>query len=204
MFTGIIKQTGRFKAYHLGKKEMSIDAPEMDWALNLGDSLAVNGVCLSLTKKKKEVLSFNLSPETLKTTTLGSLRRGDRLNLEPPLTLSDPLSGHLVTGHIDDTGKILKVIPRKEGKRIVITYPSQLRPFFIPKGSVAVDGVSLTIACLEESRFQVEIIPLTLKNTNLSDLRPGSEVNLECDILGKYMYNYSVTNTKKLIEDSNK
>ncbi len=192
MFTGIIKHTGRFKAYILGKQEMAIEAPTVAPDIKIGDSLSVNGVCLSLVKKKKDWLSFNLSPETLTKTTLGSLRRDDRLNLEAPLTLSDPLSGHLVTGHIDEKGKIIKIETRKNGKRITIRFPYELSPYFIPKGSVSVDGVSLTIASVKNNHLEVEIIPITLKDTNLSDLKTGSEVNIECDIIGKYVYNYSV------------
>jgi len=197
MFTGIIKYTGRFQSYALGKQEMSIRAPSAASELKIGDSLSVNGVCLSLVKKKKDYLTFNLSPETLSRTTLGSLRRGDCLNLEPPLTLADPLSGHLVTGHIDDKGKAVKVENRKKGKRITLKYPPELRPYFIPKGSVAVDGVSLTIASIKNNHLDIEIIPITLQETNLSELKTGSEVNIECDIIGKYVYNYTVKKETK-------
>jgi riboflavin synthase len=194
MFTGIIRYTGRFKAYTLGKQEMAIEAPTLASDIKIGGSLSVNGVCLSLIKKKKGLLYFNLSPETLIKTTLGSLRRDDRLNLEIPLTLSEPLSGHLVTGHIDEKGKVIKIETRKKGKRITIRFPHELSPYFIPKGSVAVDGVSLTIASVKNNHLEVEIIPITLRDTSLSDLRTGWEVNIECDIIGKYVYNYSVKN----------
>lgn len=197
MFTGIIKNTGRFRAYALGKQEMTIQAPTVAPDINIGGSLSANGVCLSLVKKKKDMLTFNLSPETLTKTTLGSLHRGDRLNLELPLTLQDPLSGHLVTGHIDDKGKVIKVETRRKGKRISLKFPPELRPYFIPKGSVAVDGVSLTIASIQNNYLDIEIIPITLEDTNLSDLKIGSEVNLECDIIGKYVYNYTVKSEMK-------
>jgi len=194
MFTGIIRHTGRFKAYTLGKQEMAIEAPTLASDIKIGGSLSVNGVCLSLIKKKKGLLYFNLSPETLTKTTLGSLRRDDLLNLEAPLTLSDPLSGHLVTGHVDEKGKVIKIETRQKGKRITIRFPHELSPYFIPKGSVAVDGVSLTISSVKNNHIEVEIIPITLKDTNLSYLRTGWEVNIECDIIGKYVYNYSVKN----------
>ncbi len=194
MFTGIIKHTGQFRAYTLGKQEIAVEAPTLASSLHKGDSLSVNGVCLSIIKKEKNILYFNLSPETLQKTTLGSLRRGDRLNLESPVTLSEPLSGHLVTGHIDDKGKITKIETRKEGKRVTVRFPDELKPYFIPKGSVAVDGVSLTIASVKNNLFEVEIIPITLKDTQFSDLKTGREVNIECDIIGKYVYN---TMTKK-------
>jgi riboflavin synthase len=194
MFTGIIRHTGRFRAYTLGKQEMVIEAPTIASDIKIGDSLSVNGVCLSLIKKKKDLLSFNLSQETLTKTTLGSLRRNDRLNLEAPLTPSDFLSGHLVTGHIDEKGKVIKIETRKNGKRITIRFPHELSHYFIPKGSVAVDGVSLTISYMKNNHLEIEIIPITLESTSLSDLKTGCEVNIECDIIGKYVYNYSVKN----------
>jgi riboflavin synthase len=190
MFTGIISHRGIFKEYRKGKQELVIEAPELVDQLEMGDSLAVNGACLSLTQKEKNTLCFDLSKETLSQTSLGSLRKGDQLNLELSLTLSTPLSGHLVTGHIDSTGKIKTVQKRGEGIRMAVTFPKDLRPYFIPKGSVAIDGVSLTIAQMLSSTLEVEIIPITLKNSNLGLLRPGSTVNIECDILGKYVYNW--------------
>jgi len=193
MFTGIIKHQGQFKAYTLGKQEMAIEASTVAPYIKIGDSLSVNGVCLSLIKKKRDILYFNLSPETLNKTTLGSLRKGAPLNLEFPLTLSEPLSGHLVTGHTDEKGKVIKVVTRKNGKRITIKFPSELKPYFTPKGSVALEGVSLTVASVGKNYLEVEIIPVTLKDTNLSDLKTGSEVNIECDIIGKYVYNYLVS-----------
>lgn len=190
MFTGIIQYIGVFKEYRRGKQELVTKAPEFVSRLEIGDSLAVNGVCLSLTHKEKDILFFHLSQETLRRTNLGSLRRGDRLNLESSLTLSTPLSGHLVTGHIDSTGKVLMARKRGEGKRLTVSFPPDLRPYFIPKGSVAVDGVSLTIAELKLSSFESELIPITLENSNLGQRKIGDRVNIECDIIGKYVYNW--------------
>ncbi len=190
MFTGIIKHLGVFKGYRSGKQEMAIESPSVATQLNLGESLAINGVCLSLIKKEQDILLFNLSEETLRRTTLGSLRPGDRLNCELPLALSTPLSGHLVTGHIDGMGKILRIKVVGKGKRFTISFPPELRPFFVPKGSVAVNGVSLTIAELSSAAFDVEVIPITLEESSLDALRKGSAVNIECDILGKYVYNW--------------
>jgi riboflavin synthase len=152
--------------------------------------VAVNGACLTLTKKEKHILFFNLSPETLQKTNLSSLRPGKRLNLELPLTPSSLLSGHLVTGHIDSQGKVLKITEKTPGKRMAISFPPDLKKYFIPKGSVALNGVSLTIASLGASSFEVELIPITLRNSNLSELRRGDAVNIECDIIGKYVYNW--------------
>jgi riboflavin synthase len=196
MFTGIIKYMGLFKGYRSGKQEMALEEPSVAGRLELGESLAVNGVCLSLIQKDRDTLFFNLSEETLKRTTLGKLRPKQLLNLELPLSLSTPLSGHLVTGHIDDVGNILRIKAMGKGKRIAISFHSELRPYFVPKGSVAVDGVSLTVADLSPSTFDVEIIPVTLKESNLETLRRGDAVNIECDILGKYVYNWISKNPR--------
>ncbi len=190
MFTGIIHHTGLFKGYRQGKQEIVVEAPSLSSRIEIGESLAVNGVCLSLTKNEKNRLFFNLSQETIKKTNLSSLRQGEKLNLELSLTLSSPLSGHFVTGHIDSRGKVLKVSEKKPGKRMTISFPSELRPYFIPKGSVALNGASLTVADLRASSLEVELIPITLKNSNLGDLRSGDTVNIECDMLGKYAYNW--------------
>lgn len=190
MFTGIISHTGIFKEYRNAKREIAIEAPDAASDLSIGDSLAVNGACLSVIRKEKNTLFFDLSKETLTRTTLGSLRRGDKLNLELSLTLSTPLSGHLVTGHIDSTGKIMTIQKRGGGKRMAISFPPDLRHNFIAKGSVAIDGVSLTIASLNPSSLEVELIPISLKNSNMDLLKPGDAVNIECDIIGKYVYNW--------------
>jgi riboflavin synthase len=190
MFTGIISHRGLFRGYRRGRSEMTLEAPGLAAALRAGDSLAVNGVCLSLVAADRDELRFDLSRETLAKTTLGALKSGDRLNLELPLTLAAPLSGHLVSGHVDAVGKVLRVSSRPPGKRLAVAFPAALRPFIVPKGSVAVDGVSLTVAALGPASFEVELIPLTLTATNLGGLRGGGAVNLECDMVGKYVYNY--------------
>jgi riboflavin synthase len=190
MFTGIISHRGFLRGYRNGRRELVVEAPGLAAKLAPGDSLAVDGVCLSLLASDRDGLRFNLSRETLERTTLGALRPGDRLNLELPLTLASPLSGHLVSGHVDGVGKVLKVASRPPGKRATVSFPAALRPYLIPKGSVAVGGVSLTVASLGPSSFEVELIPLTLEGTNLGGLRPGAAVNLECDIIGKYVYNW--------------
>jgi riboflavin synthase len=190
MFTGITSHQGLFRGYRKGRSEMAVEAPGLVSKLSPGDSLAVDGACLSLLGADREGLRFNLSKETLDTTTLGGLKPGDRLNLELPLTLAAPLSGHLVSGHVDGVGRVLKVSSRPPGRRLTVSFPAALRPFFVPKGSVAVSGVSLTIAALGPSSFDVELIPLTLEGSNLGLLRPGAKVNLECDMVGKYVYNW--------------
>lgn len=190
MFTGIVSHQGLFRGYRKGRTEMTVDAPGLAARLSPGDSLAVDGACLSLLAADRNGLRFNLSKETLDKTTLGALKPGDRLNLELPLTLAAPLGGHLVSGHVDGLGRVLRVASRPPGKRLTVSFPAALRPFFVPKGSVAVSGVSLTVAALGPSSFDVELVPLTLEGSNLGGLRPGAKVNLECDIIGKYVYNW--------------
>ncbi len=192
MFTGIIIHLGYFKEYSLGKKVLSIEAPTIAPKLETGESLAINGVCLSLIKKEKTTLSFNISEETYRHTNLGSLRIKDMLNLELPVTLSTLLSGHLVTGHVDTTGKILKIVSSGKGKRFTFSFPEKLRPFLVPKGSVCINGISLTIADISTLSFDIELIPITLINSNFGVLKRGSSVNIESDIIGKYVYNWQV------------
>jgi len=192
MFTGIINHLGYFKEYGLGKTVLSIEAPSVTSKLAIGESLAINGVCLSLIKKEKNILSFNISEETYRHTNLGSLRRKDMLNLELPVTLSTPLSGHMVTGHVDTTGKILKIVLFGKGKRFTFSFPEKLRFYFVPKGSVCINGISLTIAAISSLSFEIELIPITLENTNLGFLRVGDTVNIESDIIGKYVYNWQL------------
>ena len=190
MFTGIITDRGTFSGYRKGRRALLVEAPGLAVKLAAGDSLAVDGVCLTVAAKERTGLLFDLSRETLEKTTLGGLLAGAKLNLEPALTLATPLSGHLVSGHVDGVGRVLRTSSRPPGKRLAVSFPAALRPYFVPKGSVALAGVSLTIAALGPSSFEVELVPLTLEGTNLGLLRAGAKVNLECDMVGKYVYNY--------------
>jgi len=190
MFNGIIHHQGSFKSYRPAKGELAVEVSSSFPALEIGESVAVDGVCLSLLRREMDTLYFNLSRETLVKTSLGALHGKDRLNLETPLTLQTPLSGHLVTGHVDGLGRVLRVVERPSGRRVTVSFPRQLRPFFVPKGSIAVNGVSLTVAEVRSTSFDVELIPLTVAKSNLRDLKPGRAVNLECDIIGKYVYNW--------------
>lgn len=190
MFTGIIHHQGIFKGHRAGQKELAVEVSPSFPALEKGESVAVEGVCLSLIRREGNILYFNLSQETLARTSLGSLRPKERLNLEFPLTLQTPLSGHLVSGHIDGVGRVLRVAGKATGRRLTISFPRNLRPFLVPQGSVAVNGVSLTVVALKAASFDVELIPLTIAKSNLKDLRTGRVVNLECDLIGKYVYNW--------------
>jgi riboflavin synthase len=190
MFTGIITGSGVFRGYRNGRRAILVEVPEPAGKLAVGESLAVDGVCLTVAATERAGILFDLSQETLERTTLGALKPGGRLNLEPALTLQTPLSGHLVSGHVDAVGQVLRVSSRPPGKRLTVSFPAALRPYLVPKGSIAVAGVSLTVASLGPSSFEVELIPATLRTTNLGLLRAGSRVNLECDLVGKYVYNY--------------
>ena len=190
MFTGIISHQGRFGGYRKGRSEILVEAPGLAAKVAPGDSVAVNGACLTVTGRDQEGLRFDLSRETLSKTTLGALKPGDRLNLELPLTLAAPLGGHLVSGHIDGVGQVVRSSSRPPGRRLSVSFPAGLRPFFVAKGSVALDGVSLTIASLGPSSFEVELVPTTLAGTNLGARRAGEKVNVECDMVGKYVYNW--------------
>jgi len=191
MFTGLITHLGHFREYRQGRTEIVIEVPEeVARKTEPGQSLAVDGVCLTLLKKEHLRLVFNLSKETLERSTLGSLRSGQLLNLEFPVTLETGLGGHLVTGHVDATGQVAEVKLKSPGKRMKVKHPPELRKFVVEKGSIAINGVSLTVAQAGPDYFEVELIPATLSTTNLDHLRPGQKVNLECDIIGKYVYNF--------------
>ena len=197
MFTGIITHEGLFRGFRKGRAELALEAPGLAGRAAIGDSVAVDGVCLTVIRKDARLVFFNLSRETLDRSTLGALRAGSRLNLESPLTLAAPLGGHLVSGHVDFRAKLLKSTPRKPGRRLEFSLGSEFRPFFIPKGSAAVNGVSLTVAALGPASFEVEVIPVTLEKTNLGRLKPGDSANVECDMIGKYVYNFISSRNKK-------
>jgi len=190
MFTGIIQAQGALSGYRQGRTEIVVEAKALASRVEPGGSLAVDGVCLTLVRREENRLIFNLARETRDRTTLGTLRPGAPLNLESPLTLAAPLGGHLVSGHVDYRGRILRVAARRPGRRLSVSLPSPWRVFLVPKGSVAVNGVSLTVAEVGPSSFDVELIPATLEATNLGRLRTGTMANVECDIIGKYVYNF--------------
>ena len=188
MFTGIIEQMGTVTAL-----EERADGARLQVATGLasecevGASVAVNGACLTVVARTGERLAFDLGPETLRSTALGELGPGRLVNLERPLRLGGPLGGHLVLGHVDGVGTIIDV-ERAASARIRVALPSaELEPLVILKGSVAVDGVSLTVAGLGDLAFEVMVIPHTLAATTLGRSGPGGRVNLEMDVLGKYL-----------------
>jgi riboflavin synthase len=189
LFTGLIIEMGEVAS--LLKKEnsarLSLYAKTLVHDAVLGDSISVNGTCLTVVEIKGNILSFDLSDETLRSTNIGWLKIKDRVNLEPALRLDAKLGGHFVTGHIDGVGKIQSKTLTGDVYKIVISTEGRLADFLVEKGSVAVDGISLTVVEVFRDRFSVVIIPHTASLTTIGVKVPGDEVNIEVDILGKYV-----------------
>jgi riboflavin synthase len=188
MFTGLIEAVGEIVAVetHAAGQRLGLRAP-LARELAAGESLSVNGVCLTMTMDGDGVAYADIGPETARVTTLGSLRAGQRVNLERALRADGRFGGHFVQGHVDGIGTVRAVRPDGDAHWLSIGFERALAPYLITKGSVAVDGVSLTVAALAESHFDVMIIPFTWTHTNLSTLAPGARVNIECDMIGKYV-----------------
>ena len=189
MFTGLVETTATFLSANLSGKagKLRLESAEVLSAPVPGESIAVNGVCLTLEKAAGAVLEFHVLEETFRKTNLGLLRRGGRVNLERAMALGDRFGGHIVSGHVDGTGKILSLGRDGDDMVLTVSCTPELRQYMVPKGSIAVNGISLTLAGLQEDRFSIHIIPTTWNMTNLSDCKAGDVVNLECDMLGKYV-----------------
>lgn len=191
MFTGIIVELGRIYAIQKIAQgaRFGVISKKIIKEVSQGDSVAVNGVCLTVSEidKTKEILYFDVSHETLKTTTLGELRKNEAVNLEPALTLSSPLGGHLVTGHVEGTGRIKRVERIGNDLKIEISAPKEILRYCIKKGSIAVDGISLTIVDVLPDSFTVVIIPHTARMTTIGTKKAGQAVNLESDIIARYV-----------------
>ena len=186
MFTGIVEETGRVLSFEGSR--LVVGARVAIEGSGLGASVAVNGVCLTVVEARPDRLAFDLGPETLRVSALGDLRAGHGVNLERPMRLDGFLGGHLVQGHVDGVGVVLALEPAGETARLRIEWRApELDALLIPKGSVAVDGVSLTVASLGERVFEIMLIPHTLAQTTLGQLAPGRRVNLEMDMIGKYV-----------------
>ena len=190
MFTGLIERMGevqRIDSDGAGGCHIQLTAPGLAAELNPGDSVAINGACLTVIERDAESFRFQAGPETLRRTNLGELLPGDRVNLERALRLCDRLGGHLVQGHIDGVGRILSCDRQGEWETVWISSPPELTRYMASKGSVAVDGVSLTLVDVAADRFSVALIPHTLAKTTLGFKQVGASVNLETDILAKYV-----------------
>jgi riboflavin synthase len=178
VFTGLVREVATVGSFEGGRLVV-----ESATTAELGASVAVDGVCLTVVENGGGRLAFDVVPETLDRVK----PFGARVNLEPALRAGDPLGGHYVQGHVDGVGRVLSVEPEQDGVRVRIEPPVDLLRYLVEKGSVAVDGVSLTVAAVDETAFEVALIPHTLAETTLSDAAPGSEVNLEVDVLAKYV-----------------
>jgi len=189
VFTGLIVEMGTIVSLKRRSTSsvLSLNSPGVASSADLGDSISVNGVCLTVVDKRKNRLSFDLSEETLMSTTLGSLKARDAVNLEPSLSPSSKIGGHFVTGHVDGVGKIRSKEPLGDMTKWKIHAPRHIMGFIVEKGSVAVDGISLTIVDVLKNGFTVVIIPHTAKLTTMGFKGPGDTVNIEADILGKYV-----------------
>lgn len=188
MFTGIIRETGVLEELRPegGLVRLRIRAPRSRPSLVPGGSIAVDGVCLTVCELESDSFGVDVIPETLRRTRLGSAGPGDRVNLELPLRAGQFLDGHVVQGHVDGTGAVTRVL-REEGQvTVTVRVGPELAPFLAEKGSVAMNGVSLTVTAVTADTFSVALIPTTLRETNLDELREGSVVNVEVDVLARY------------------
>jgi riboflavin synthase len=190
MFTGLVEEKGRVKAFrHLKNlSTLTISCSKVARGTKIGDSVAVCGVCLTVIRKTASSLIFEMMKETLQSTTLKSLKLKDAVNLERALKMNDRLGGHFVTGHVDGAGKIRTIKRLKNYLEFSIEIRQNLEKYFVPKGSVCVDGVSLTVGQVKGRMFSFYLIPHTVKTTTFSDRRVGDRVNVETDILAKYLF----------------
>lgn len=186
MFTGIVEEKGIVKSIRRGARSALEIEASFTGSLRAGESVAVSGVCLTVTEVEKGAFCADVSPRTLEVTTLGSLKRGDAVNLERALSFGDRLGGHLVTGHVDGVGVVLWAHRAESALLLAIEAPVEIARYLIERGSIAVDGVSLTAFNVKGSRFEVSIIPHTAAVTTLGAAAPGDRVNLEADVMGKY------------------
>ncbi|OPJ57523.1 riboflavin synthase [Clostridium chromiireducens] len=189
MFTGIIEEVGVLQEFNIGNGfgVMVIKCNDILDDTKIGDSIATNGVCLTVKEKTSYSFKAEVMGETLAKSNLGSLKVGDKLNLERALRLSDRLGGHIVSGHIDGVGKIVSVKEESDGTWFTISAPKDVLKYIIYKGSIGIDGISLTVAYVDDEVFKVSVIPHTLDNTILPHKKVNSVVNLECDLVGKYI-----------------
>jgi riboflavin synthase len=188
MFTGLIESVGEVVEVtaDAGGTRVRIET-ELAWQLTPGESVAVNGVCLTVIQAQAGEMHADIGPETRRVTALSALRRGQQVNLERAIRAGSRLGGHFVQGHVDGTGTVEDLREEAEARWLTISFSPALAPYFIRKGSIAVDGISLTVASLGDAEFAVMIVPFTWEHTNLRTLRVRDRVNLECDMLGKYV-----------------
>jgi len=195
VFTGIVRERGRVVAAEAngGGVRLRVEARETAAAARPGDSIAVAGCCLTATAVEGGSLEFDAVPETIARTNLGRLGEGAEVNLEPALRAGEPLGGHFVQGHVDGVGRVRSLEPDGEGARLSLELEPDLLRYCVEKGSLTVEGVALTVAALGEGRVEIALVPFTLRETTLSALRAGDEVNVEVDLLAKYAERLATT-----------
>lgn len=190
MFTGIIQELGKVEKV-LNSKEnkiFTIKSSAVIKGKKIGQSISVNGTCVTIIKLSKTNFQFEVMPETLAKTNLNALKKGDLVNLEPALTLNQALDGHLVQGHIDTTGEVVSLEKNKQDHHVLtVKFPKEIALYLAFKGSISLNGVSLTISDLQDQTLSVDLIPHTLKNTNLSKLKKGDKINIEIDLIAKHI-----------------
>ena len=199
MFTGIIEEIGRVTAVSSGK--LAIAATKVLQGMEQGGSISVNGACLTVNEFSSNSFSVDIMTETLNRTNLGLLRAGDGVNLERPLTMEKFLGGHLVQGHIDDTGRIASVTQQGETTLVRVEAPLGIRRYIVEKGFMAVDGISLTVVNIDAVSFTVSVVNYTLKNTVLGNRKTGDIVNLEVDIIAKYVERFNKSSSSGITID---
>jgi len=192
MFTGIIEHLGTIESLSLSGDggRLTVRAPSLAPSLSVSGSVAVNGCCLTVVACDKNSFSADLSAETLNKTTFPFLKEGEQVNLERPLTAGKEFGGHFVLGHVDGTGTVASIDPEGDGWRFTVRVPSEITKYVVSKGSITIDGISLTVAHWENDVAEIAVIPFTYEHTNIRDRKPGDVVNLEGDVLGKYIERY--------------
>jgi len=196
MFTGIVQARAKVGAIKPQPGGIRLIIDRSDWSPPggyqpaHGDSICISGVCLTVVEASAQLLHFDVIAETLAKTTLGELREGSAVNIEPSVTLNQPLGGHFMQGHVDGVGVITGVQSSEEESRLIIEPPADLMPYIVPKGSIAIDGISLTLAAVGRDNFEVALIPTTLAITTLGHVKEGDRVNLEADIISKTVVNF--------------
>jgi riboflavin synthase len=197
MFTGIVEEIGKVRE---NSKFLKIEAKKVLEDLKVGDSIAVDGVCLTVLKIDGTTFQTEVMFETLKVTTLGELRSGNVVNLERALKATDRLSGHILSGHIDGICRIVQKDSTQRSVVLTFSYPHEFQPYIIRKGSIAVDGVSLTVSAISSDTFSVSLTPYTLENTSLGQKRIGEKCNVELDLIGKYVERFLSKEKKEGME----
>jgi len=189
LFTGIIEHLGTIEALSIDNNggRLRIHAPTLPESLAISGSVAVNGCCLTVVARGSKSFSADLSVETLNKTSFPALKKGDRVNLEQPLTAGKEFGGHFVLGHVDGTGTVGALEPEGDGWHYSVNIPPEIAKYVVLKGSITIDGVSLTVAHWENNIVEIAVIPFTYEHTNIRDRHPGDPVNLEADVLGKYV-----------------